>query len=195
MSAGFGEAAVALARSAVRSEVYGSETMRIPPDPRFVEPSGAFVTLNTHPSGDLRGCIGYPMPSMPLGEAIVGSARAACHDPRFPPLSGSEVDGVTVEVTVLTVPAEIEFSDPSELPEKVVVGRDGLIIEYGGRRGLLLPQVPVEYGWDAGTYLEHLSMKAGMPPDAWMLPGVRLWVFGGEVWTERYPGGPAEELR
>ncbi len=195
MSAGFGQAAVALARSAVRSEVTGSEVMTVPSDPRFAEPSGAFVTLNTYPSGDLRGCIGYPLPSMPLGETIVESARAACHDPRFPPLSVPEIDAVTVEVTVLTVPEEIVFSDPSELLGKVVVGRDGLIIEYRGCRGLLLPQVPTEYGWDAMTYLEHLSMKAGMPPDAWTCPGVRVWAFKGEVWTETSPGGPVEVSR
>ncbi len=195
MNPGFGESAVALARSAVRSEVSGSEVMPIPSDPRFAEPSGAFVTLNVHPSGDLRGCIGYPLPSMPLGETIVESARAACHDPRFPPLSSGETDSVTVEVTVLSVPEEIAFSDPTELLRSVVVGRDGLILEFRGCRGLLLPQVPTEYGWDPRTYLEHLSMKAGLPPDAWTYPGVRVWAFTGEVWAERSPNGPVEGSR
>ncbi len=188
----FGEEAVALARVAVRSEVTGSG-VSVPSDPRFAEPSGAFVTLNTYPSGDLRGCIGYPMPCMPLGETIVESARVACHDPRFPDLRERELERVTVEVTVLTVPKEVPFSDPMELLDKVVVGRDGLIIEYRGRRGLLLPQVPGEFGWDARTYLEHLSMKAGMPPDAWTWPGVRIQAFEGRVWSETFPEGPVEE--
>lgn len=185
---GVGESAVAFARLCIESEVRGTAAPEIPKD-GFDDPRGVFVTVNTFPSGDLRGCIGYPYPVMPLGEAIDSSARSACHDPRFPDLSERELDGVVVEVTILTVPREIGYDDPRSLPGMVHIGEDGLIIECMGRRGLLLPQVPVEWGWDAETFLRHLSMKAGLPPDAWTWDGARIWSFGGEVFSETSPRG------
>ncbi len=142
----FGSEAVGLARAAIDSEVLGTRFDNVASDARFREESGAFVTLSTHPGHDLRGCIGYPMPFFQLGWAIEEAARAACHDPRFPDLGEDEVDRVTVEVTVLTVPERIRAGSPAELLSEVVVGCDGLIIEYRGNRGLLLPQVPVEWG-------------------------------------------------
>ena len=135
----FGSEAVGLARAAIDSEVLGTRFDHETSDARFMEESGAFVTLSTHPGHELRGCIGYPMPFFQLGRAI-----EECHDPRFPDLGEDEVDRVTVEVTVLTVPERIRAGSPAELLSEVVVGRDGLIIEYRGNRGLLLPQVPVE---------------------------------------------------
>ena len=100
---------------------------------------------------------------------------------------------MTVEVTVLTVPERIRAGSPAELLSEVVVGRDGLIIEYRGNRGLLLPQVPVEWGWDAEEYLAHLSMKAGLPPDAWTYPGVTISSFRGEIYKETSPRGDVVE--
>lgn len=170
------------ARLCIVSEVWGTPAPEAPAG--LSEPRGVFVTVNRFPSGGLRGCIGYPYPVMPLGEAVDSSARSACHDPRFPDLTASELDRVTVEVTVLSVPEELVFGDPRSLMGMVHIGEDGLIIEYHGRRGLLLPQVPVEQGWDAETFLCHLSMKAGLPPDAWAWDGVRIWSFGGEVFSE-----------
>ena len=105
------------------------------------------------------------------------------------PAFSRELDGVVVEVTVLTVPREIGYDDPRSLPGMVHIGEDGLIIECMGRRGLLLPQVPVEWGWDAETFLRHLSMKAGLLPDAWTWDGARIWSFGGEVFSETSPRG------
>lgn len=183
-----GEAAVRSARSVVENEVAGTP-VRMADVPGFSEDRGVFVTLSRYPSGDLRGCIGYPYPVMPLGEALVGAARSACHDPRFPDLGRSELDGITVEVTLLTPPRDIDFSGPSDLLSKVRVGRDGLIIECRGRRGLLLPQVPVEWGWDAEEYLANLSVKAGLPPSAWTWDGARIQSFEGEVFSELSPGG------
>ncbi len=185
----FGDEAVALARAAIRSETEGIPMHAPVGDPRFGEPSGAFVTLETYPIRDLRGCIGYPMPVLPLGDAIEQAARSACHDPRFPDLEPSEVPHVTVEVTVLTVPKEVPHDSPEDLLSKIEIGRDGLIIELFGRRGLLLPQVPVEWGWDAREFLDHLSVKAGLPPDAWTSPGARISAFGGDVYSEESPGG------
>lgn len=187
----FGEEAVRLARSAVDSEVLGGEVADVT-DPRFGEPSGAFVTLSLHPSHDLRGCIGFPLPVMPLRRAIVEAARSACHDPRFPDLRAEELDRITVEVTVLTVPEPVRADSPEELADSIVIGRDGLIIELAGRRGLLLPQVPVEWGWGPREFLDHLAVKAGLPPDAWRHPSARINAFRGEIYHETSPRGEVE---
>ena len=149
--------AVALARAFVESEVLGvSPSLR--PDERFSERRGVFVTLSSFPSDALRGCIGFPTPVLPLGEALEESARAACHDPRFPDLAPEELPHIIVEVTMLSVPHRIIASSPEAIEDFVEIGRDGLMIELMGFRGVLLPQVPVENGWDAGTFLEHLSL-------------------------------------
>jgi AmmeMemoRadiSam system protein A len=108
--------------------------------------------------------------------------RAAFEDPRFPGLSAEELPGCTIEISVLTAPRPVEH------PEDIVVGRDGLIIELGGRRGLLLPQVATEWGFDRTTFLAELSRKAGLPPDAWQLPSARLWSFQAEVFAEGEEG-------
>jgi AmmeMemoRadiSam system protein A len=104
--------------------------------------------------------------------------RAAFEDPRFPGLTAEELPGCTIEISVLTPPC------PVERPEDIVVGRDGLILEHGGRRGLLLPQVATEWGFDRATFLAEVSRKAGLPPDAWQMPGAKLWSFQAEVFAE-----------
>ena len=184
-----GAAAVRFARSEVMSEVSGRSPAEAPEGEAFKEPRGAFVTLSTFPDRMLRGCIGYPYPVFPLGRTLSEAARAACHDPRFPDLSAGEAKAVTVEVTVLTVPEPLEVSTPEGILESVRIGRDGLIIELGGRRGLLLPQMPVEQGWDVLEYLQSLSFKAGLPHDAWARPDARLSCFEGEVFHETEPFG------
>ncbi len=189
---GFGADVVRLARAAVESEILGGKVV-MPGDPAFGESSGAFVTLNTYPEHDLRGCIGFPMPVLPLGKAIMEAARSACHDPRFPDLGEHELGGITMEVTVLTVPEPIEVGDRDELPSRVVIGRDGLIIDCRGRRGLLLPQVPVEWGWDSREFLSHLAIKAGLPPDTWKHPDARVSAFRGRVFSEVTPRGDITE--
>jgi uncharacterized protein (TIGR00296 family) len=155
----------------------------------FSEKKGVFVTISEYPSGDLRGCIGYPEPVFPFGDALRMSAIAACHDPRFFDLKYEETDRCTFEVTVLTVPEKVEFGSPEELVSKISIGRDGLIISHKGRRGLLLPQVPTEFGWDAEEFLKHLSLKAGLGPKAWKEPGVTIESFSGEIFSETSPRG------
>lgn len=189
-----GEDAVRYASRCIRDEVCGSGDCDPPDGEGFGEDRGVFVTLSLYPSGDLRGCIGYPYPVMPLAEAIAGAARSACHDPRFPDLRPSELGGITVEVTILTVPEELTADGPDALLDLVEIGRDGLIIECMGRRGLLLPQVPVEWGWDREEYLEHLSAKAGLPKDAWRWDGTKLYAFGGTIFSETSPGGDIVEV-
>jgi AmmeMemoRadiSam system protein B/AmmeMemoRadiSam system protein A len=143
---------------------------------RFLEPRGVFVTLTK--DGDLRGCIGFIEPVAPLGQAVIRAAvYAATEDPRFPPVRPAELRDLKFEISVLTPVREI--SDP----RTVVVGKHGLVVSMDGRKGLLLPQVPVENGWDRETFLEQASLKAGLPRDAWRL-GAKLYVFEAIIFRE-----------
>ena len=120
-------------------------------------------------SNVLRGCIGYPIPDKKLSTALLDAAiAAATQDPRFPPVQLEELDQITFEVTILShLSKEIKVDDPMEYPNKIKVGRDGLIVEYSGYSGLLLPQVPIEYGWSEKQFLEYTCEKAGLPKDTW----------------------------
>ena len=135
---------------------------------------GAFVTLKV--DGQLRGCIGRLDTESPLWGKIPELTRAAAfEDNRFPPLNESELDRTDIEITIMGPP--IEISDPNE----VEIGRDGLIIERGFNRGLLLPQVAVEHGWTLDTFLEQTCLKAGLETDAWQQSGVKIYRFEGIV--------------
>lgn len=180
--------AVKAARSYAEAETGISVSEPELPD-SFNQKSGVFVTINRYPSGDLRGCIGYPEPFFDLRDALGMAARSACHDPRFIDLSSDEVYDCTFEVTILTPPEEVEYMDSDDLISKIVIGRDGLIMEYVGQRGLLLPQVASELGWDAEEFLNHLSIKTGFPPKTWRNIGVRISMFSGEVYSEIVPYG------
>jgi len=187
-----GIAAVRLARRAVTDAVGGGGAGAPPGalSAEFREPRGVFVTLRRHPSGALRGCIGYPLPRFPLSEAIERAARsAALDDPRFPPLRAAELATTTVEVSVLTVPEPLRRGTPAEIVGGVEVGRDGLIVEGHGTSGLLLPQVAPEQHWNAEAFLDGTCEKAGLPPGAWRSPAVRVYRFRAEVFEERSPGG------
>jgi uncharacterized protein (TIGR00296 family) len=128
--------------------------------------SGVFVTLNN--STGLRGCIGFPLPNKKLYNALEDAAiAAATEDPRFTPVKADELDEITFEVTILTPPEEIIVKDPLEYTSKIKVGRDGLIVKHSFYSGLLLPQVPVEYGWTEEEFLGYTCEKAGIPRDYW----------------------------
>ncbi|HTS33942.1 MAG TPA: TIGR00296 family protein [Thermoplasmata archaeon] len=158
--------------------------------PEFEEKRGAFVTLKRHPSGALRGCIGYPLPILPLRLAVARAALAAAtDDPRFPPVVSEELPRLTVEVSVLSVPEEIRAPRPEDRVAAVQVGRDGLIVEGLGTSGLLLPQVAPEQGWSAEEFLEGACQKAGLPFDAWRDPRLRVLRFGADVFAEKSPSG------
>ena len=155
---------------------------------KFSFDSGVFVTLNK-PDG-LRGCIGFPMPEKKLSHAIIeGAIAAATEDPRFPPVTTKELDGITFEVTVLTPPVEIDVSDPMEYLTKIKVGRDGLIIRHSFYSGLLLPQVPGEYGWSVEEFLQHTCHKAGLEKDFWKSGKAKIEKFEGIVFKEETPNG------
>ena len=186
-----GTLAVRFARSVIEDEIGNmSEVIELPDT--FSERKGAFVTLKTFPEGELRGCIGIPLPILPLSEALEEAARAACHDPRFMDLEGSESKGLTVEVTVLEVPHILDCPR-EELPSNIVIGRDGLIISFRGRKGLLLPQVPEEQGWDIMDYLEGICMKAGLPRGTWRDERAEISAFSGKVFHEVTPYGDVTE--
>lgn len=150
--------------------------------------SGVFVTLN-NPIG-LRGCIGYPLPDKKLFDALENASIAsATEDPRFPPIKLEELDSIMFEVTVLTPPKKIEVNQHDEYLSKIKVGRDGLIVKLGYNSGLLLPQVPVEYGWNEKEFLEHTCEKAGLPKDFWKKNEVEIQKFEGIVFKEKEPNG------
>lgn len=159
----------------------------------FHEKQGVFVTLHTFPDRELRGCIGIPFPVMSLQDAIIESAQSVTRDPRFPPLTETELDTILIEVTVLTKPEIIKVKQPQEYPTHVEIGRDGLIVEQTFYKGLLLPQVPIEQNWDTEEFLSHTCMKAGLPPDAWFEKSTKISKFQGQIFTETKPHGPIKE--
>lgn len=166
-----------LARRAIDHLLNTGTSIEPSSDPYLQVPSGAFVTLKI--DGELRGCIGFTEPKFPLGQTIVRCAGfAALNDSRFPPLQKPELARVVIDVSVLS-----EFREIKDV-EEIVVGTHGLFVISGLNRGLLLPQVATEYGWDRDTFLRHTCRKAGLPPDAWKSPGVKIEVFTAEVFGE-----------
>ena len=136
---------------------------------------GAFTTV--YSNGQLRGCVGYPTAVLPLDRTVVETAQsAAFDDPRFVPVSLSEAQHLQISISVLSPVKPIRAED-------VVVGRHGLIVSQAGHRGLLLPQVPVEHGWDRVTFLEQTCRKAGLAPDAWKR-GAVIEAFTAEVFGD-----------
>jgi AmmeMemoRadiSam system protein A len=143
---------------------------------KFLEKRGAFVTLKV--DGYLRGCIGYTLPYKPLYETIIELAiTAATQDYRFSPLTGEELPRTNIEISVLSLP------EPIKDFKEIEVGRHGIIVSKGPHKGLLLPQVPLEYSWDLETYLRHGCLKAGLDEDEWK-KGVNLEVFQAQVFSE-----------
>ena len=185
-----GAVLVNTARKAVTEFLSNSNKIKLEPEfeKKFSFNSGVFVTLNK--ADGLRGCIGFPMPVKKLSRAIVdGAIAAATEDPRFPPVATKELDNITFEVTVLTPPMKIDVSDPIEYLSKIKIGRDGLIIRHSFSSGLLLPQVPVEYGWNAEEFLQHTCEKAGLARDTWKNESVKIEKFEGIIFKEETPNG------
>ena len=186
---------VKLARASV--EEYLRRGVKLEPPPNtpeeLFEERGVFVTLKTYPRRELRGCIGYPEPIMPLVLATIDAAiSAATRDPRFYPVRPEELSDITFEVTVLTPPQPINVP-PEELPKAIKIGRDGLIVRCGYASGLLLPQVPVEWGWNEEEFLSQTCVKAGLPPSCWLDPRCQFYKFQGQIFTEVEPYGEIVE--
>jgi AmmeMemoRadiSam system protein A len=171
------ETLILIARRSIESALEGTP-MQWPEIPESLHrPAGAFVTLTIE--GELRGCIGTIFPVNSLCQAVAENARhAAFDDPRFPLLTLEEYRGVEVEISVMGPVTRV--ADPAEIE----VGRDGLIFARGARKGLLLPQVATEYGWDRETFLRHTCLKAGLSADSWRDGGGILEKFSAEVFGE-----------
>lgn len=143
---------------------------------------GCFVTI--HKDNQLRGCIGFPRPIMPLYEQIITAGKAAAfEDPRFPPLAKNELKDIVIEISILTRPELLKVKNPDEYLKNIEIGRDGLIIQ-GKSSGLLLPQVATEYKFDVRQFLECVCDKAGMDTDAWKDLSNKIYKFHAEIFSE-----------
>ncbi len=165
-----------LAHDSISSALQDREISLDPPTPHLTELRGAFTSLYLR--GELRGCVGYVRPTCPVYRAVAETARAAAFDDnRFPPVSQEEAPYLEIELSILSPAQSIQA-------EEIEVGRHGLLISWHGRRGLLLPQVPVEHGWDRTTFLEQTCRKAGLPLDAWQ-KGATIEAFTAEVFGDK----------
>ncbi|MCW4033761.1 MAG: TIGR00296 family protein [Candidatus Bathyarchaeota archaeon] len=185
---------VKLARQTVTEYLKTGKVLQVPKNvsSKLMEKCGVFVTLNTikNQTKMLRGCIGIPSPIQPLTRAVIETAiSASTQDPRFPPVKLNELDHIVFEVSVLTPPELVKTDKPTDLPVKIQVGRDGLILEHRYHKGLLLPQVPVEYRWSEEEFLCQTAMKAGLPPDAWLLKDTKIYRFQAIIFEEKIPKG------
>ena len=167
-----------IARAALREH---ARSGRMPPGKPHRESlladAAVFVTL--HRDGDLRGCIGTTIADRPIYRVVQEMAiAAATRDPRFPPVAGDEIAALDIEISVLGALRRIAS------PDEVVIGRDGVVVEGRGHRGLLLPHVAVESGWDAHGFVERTCLKAGLVRDAWRAGDLELSVFPTQVFSE-----------
>jgi hypothetical protein len=179
-----GDALLGIARKSI---LYSFDGKDIPAydlklDKEFKEKKGVFVTLTIN--DELRGCIGFPMPFKVLYKAVIEAARAAAfEDPRFRPLTKDEFNDAKIEISVLTKPQEIKET-PERILEEIEIGKDGLIIEYSGYFGLLLPQVATENKWNSEKFLEQTCIKAGVSPKTWKNESCRVSKFQAEIFSE-----------
>jgi uncharacterized protein (TIGR00296 family) len=195
-----GEYLVKLARMTVEQYLKTGKILKTPIDApaKLKEKCGVFVTINKiekdkEGKHELRGCIGFPYPTHMLARAVIEAAiSSATQDPRFYPIRAEELDQVVFEVSVLTPPEEVEVTNPKDYCSKIKVGEHGLIVERSYCKGLLLPQVPVELKWDEEEFLCQCCLKAGLPPDSWLLRGTRIYKFQAIIFEEVSPEGKIE---
>jgi AmmeMemoRadiSam system protein A len=170
-----------LAHDSITSALQYREISLDPPTSHFAEPRGVFTSLylrHDQRGEELRGCVGYVLPTCPVYRAVGETARAAAFDDnRFRPVTQEEASHLAVELSILSPPQAIQ-------PQEIEIGRHGLLISWQGRRGLLLPQVPAEHAWDRTMFLEQSCRKAGLPPDAWQ-KGATIEAFTAEVFGDK----------
>jgi AmmeMemoRadiSam system protein A len=170
-----GRQLLALAHESILAAVQGRGLPELAASEHLSQPRGAFTTL--YLQGKLRGCVGYPNAILPLYRTVAETARAAAFDDsRFAPVSSLEAQQLTISLSILSPLRSVAAAD-------VRPGRDGLVISFQGRRGLLLPQVAIDHGWDRVKFLEQTCRKAGLPPDAWQ-HGASIEAFTAEVFSE-----------
>ena len=165
-----------LAHEAIASALTNREISLEPPTPHLAEPRGAFATL--YNQGNLRGCVGYILPNASLYRTVADTARsAAFEDSRFRPVVAEELPDLSVSLSILSLPEPIQ-------PEQIEIGRHGLLVSQAGHRGVLLPQVPKEHGWDRLAFLEQTCKKAGLPLNVWEY-GAKIEAFTAEIFDDR----------
>jgi AmmeMemoRadiSam system protein A len=165
-----------LAHDSIISALEFREIPLEPPTLHLAESRGVFTSL--HFFEELRGCVGYVLPTLPVYRAVAETARAAAFDDnRFPPVTKEEAPHLEIELSILSPPQAIR-------PEDIEVGRHGLLISQNGRRGLLLPQVPIEHEWDRTTFLEQTCRKAGLLLNAWQ-KGATIEAFTAEIFRDQ----------
>lgn len=173
-----------LARDSLRQAVLGGKPVTVPAgvSQRLLVSRGCFVTLTVR--GELRGCIGNIFPEKPLAQAVIDNAcLAALNDSRFSPVTPDEVARIEIEVSVLTLPAPLRFDSPEELSSKLRPHRDGVVLKIGLHRATFLPQVWEQLP-DANDFLNHLSAKAGLTPQAWREPGTEIMTYQVDAFKE-----------
>src|SRR4029079_16589297 len=185
-----GKELVKLARSSVES--YVKKRKLFASTSHNSKKSGVFVTIyhlnQQNKQKNLRGCIGYVLPSKNIHDSVIDAAiNAATQDPRFIALREKELDEVIFEVSILTKPFRIRVEDTNLSLNKIIIGRDGLMLESRYGSGLFLPQVPIEQNWNVRQYLTNLCYKAGAPSDAWLLPDSNLYTFRSYIFREKLP--------
>lgn len=185
-----GKYLIGISRQAIKHYGLTKNYITIPDAPaKYLVRSGAFVTVKDK-NGQLLGCIGRPYPSGTLLENIIQSAvDAAYYDPRFAPLDPGAADIVLLEVSILSLPEQINFKSPDDLLNQIKVGRDGIIVEWALGSGLLLPQVPVEEKWDVKEYISYGCLKAGADRNLWKRGNLRVYRFTASVFSETEPNG------
>ena len=181
---------VRLARTSVEAYIKNKKIFSI--EKNSNKKAGVFVTLyyinKTNDEKNLRGCIGSVFPTQNIYHSVIAAAiNAATEDPRFIAINEKELDDVIFEVSVLTKPSLIQLDNTDASLSKVVIGRDGLMLESRNGSGLLLPQVPVEQKWNVRDYLSNLCYKSGAPSDAWLLPDSKLYTFCSLIFREKLP--------
>ena len=170
-----------IARHALEARVVGSRPPHVVCTGPLALRCGAFVSI--HNGDELRGCLGRVSTDSPLGATLVYLGGAvADSDPRFPPVLPEELPLLLMEISLLTAERPISSID------EITIGRHGLIVEQGRSRGLLLPQVATEFGWDRDTFLDHACLKARLPRDAWR-SGARILIFEARIFAESAPAG------
>lgn len=183
---------VRLARAAVESYLRNGKIIKS--TNKSNKKAGIFVTLYqkdiSSSQKNLRGCIGYTIPSWNIYDTVIAAAiNAATEDSRFMALNQDELEITIFEVSVLTKPTRIQVDNTLTFQNEIIIGRDGLLLESKYGSGLFLPQVPVEQRWTINEYLTNLCYKAGAPADSWKLPDSRLYKFRSLIFTENLSNG------
>jgi len=188
-----GRKLIKLARKSIEYYFAAGNLFREEAPKEFSEKQGVFVTLKKFPKNELRGCIGFPYPQIKLWNAIIeAGASAAFKDPRFNAMEFEELEKITVEISVLSVPEEIT-GKKEKVQEKIKIGKDGLIVKKNGYSGLLLPRVPLEWKWGKKEFLEQTCEKAGLDKDTWKEKDCKILKFQAQVFQEKTPKGIVAE--